>query len=70
MKDQPWTWNEFNAAMKAAGWQRMSKSDPAKTYIHSEHGTKFYPLTYRNRREVWRMFADRHEVPGGEEAPF
>jgi len=42
----PWTWREFHQAMKAAGWQRRERNDPAKVYVHSETGKEFQPYEF------------------------
>ena len=75
VEKRPWSWAEFHAAMKAAKWERMSASDPAKAYLHTETGAKFYPLKWSKWRalkyptgEAWYEFAVLHEVPNA--APF
>ncbi len=69
-----WSWGEFHRAMKAAGWERIDKSDPAKVYTHPS-GAKFYPHTFSKFRakkyasgEAWHEYAVLNKTP--EPIPF
>ena len=61
----PWRWREFHEAMKAAGWQRISTSNPTRTYRHPDTGAFFYPFDWTAARgcQAWREWAAKREVP-------
>ena len=68
----PWNFDQFCAAMRAAGWNRDLT---AGYFIHKETGAIFEPFNFtdwRHRKygngEAWWQFAMRNETPT--EAPF
>lgn len=69
----PWTIRELQAALEAAGWQRLttpdlsayrSPDDPAIIF------DCFAPSRLRRGRPLWEYFAERHELPATTRPPF
>lgn len=72
MSDAPWTWKQFMAAMRRAGWKNIGQG----AFIHNETGARFDGWTWTRKRadkydgrgEAWIPFAIDHTTPT--EAPF
>lgn len=59
----PWTEREFLAALRAAGWRRMS--GPGRVYV-SPDGTRFHlDECHADIGVLWRWYAARRELPDG-----
>lgn len=60
----PWTIHQFQAALRAAGWEHDGQTG---CYQHSEHG-EFHCYGYGDYGpcENWWWFAQLREVPDGD----
>ena len=61
MASNPWTERELMAALRAAGWRRMS--GPARVYV-SPAGAHFHlDACHAEVGVVWRWYAGRRQLP-------
>jgi len=60
-----WTWTQFRAAMKAAGWRLRTREG---WFEHAETGRLYTPFTWtREDGQAWREWAARRETPSKED---
>jgi hypothetical protein len=62
----PWNYDQFTAAMRAAGWKRIDTG----YYQHTDSGRKFDCLLWTQERlylhgsgYAWRAYAAEHTTP-------
>ena len=57
---QPWTWREFMAAMRKAGYKGMGQG----CYVHTQTERKYYAWDwYPDIGEDWHRWAEVQQTP-------